>query len=82
MTASVKLVTASVDDALTVPSTALRFTPPEGAKTNMPVRPARPAGDSATASAPAAGGPPAGGFGGGFPGGGGGGRPRGGKPQA
>jgi HlyD family secretion protein len=73
MTASVKLVTASVDDALTVPSTALRFTPPEGAKTNMPVRPARPAGDSAAAVASApAGGPPAGGFGGGFPGGPGG----------
>jgi HlyD family secretion protein len=73
MTASVKLVTASVDDALTVPSTALRFTPPEGAKTNMPVRPARPAGDSATASNAPAGGPPAGGFnGGGFPGGPGG----------
>ena len=49
MTASVKLVTASADDVLTVPSTALRFTPPEGAKTNTPVRPARPAGDSAAA---------------------------------
>ena len=76
MTASVKLVTASADDVLTVPSTALRFTPPEGAKTNMPVRPARPAGDSAAApgavaSGPQAGGPPAGGFGG-FPGGPGG----------
>jgi HlyD family secretion protein len=72
MTASVKLVTASADDVLTVPSTALRFTPPEGAKTNMPVRPNRPAGDSAAApgavaNGPAAGGPPAGGFpGGGF----------------
>jgi multidrug efflux pump subunit AcrA (membrane-fusion protein) len=68
----VKLVTASADDVLTVPSTALRFTPPEGAKTNMPVRPNRPAGDSAAApgavaNGPAAGGPPAGGFpGGGF----------------
>ena len=41
MTASVKLVTASADDVLTVPSTALRFTPPEGAKTNTPVRSAR-----------------------------------------
>ena len=76
MTASVKLVTASADDVLTVPSTALRFTPPEGAKTNTPVRPNRPPGDSGAApSAPAngqtAGGPPAGGFGG-FPGGPGG----------
>ena len=77
MTASVKLQTASADDVLTVPSTALRFTPPEGAKTNMPVRKAR-TGDSTAAStgAPAnnaAGGPPAGGFpGGGFPGGPGG----------
>ena len=76
MTASVKLVTASADDVLTVPSTALRFTPPEGAKTNTPVRPNRPAGDSAAAptavaSGPPAGGPPAGGFGG-FPGGPGG----------
>ena len=73
MTASVKLVTASADDVLTVPSTALRFTPPEGAKTNTPVRPARPAGDSAAAPSATAGGPPAGGFqGGGFPGGPGG----------
>ncbi len=76
MTASVKLVTASADDVLTVPSTALRFTPPEGAKTNTPVRPNRPAGDSAAAPAAVAsgapaGGPPAGGFGG-FPGGPGG----------
>ena len=76
MTASVKLVTASADDVPTVPSTALRFTPPEGAKTNTPVRPNRPPGDSGAApSAPAngqtAGGPPAGGFGG-FPGGPGG----------
>src|SRR5690349_11139387 len=79
MTASVKLVTASADDVLTVPSTALRFTPPEGAKTNIPARRPR-TGDSTSASngaatngaAPntAAGGPPAGGFpGGGFPGG-------------
>lgn len=73
MTASVKLVTASAEDVLTVPSTALRFTPPEGAKTNTPVRPARSAGDSAAAPAVAAGGAPAGGFpGGGFPGGPGG----------
>jgi HlyD family secretion protein len=78
MTASVKLVTASADSVLTVPSTALRFTPPEGAKTNAPVRPARPAGDSAAAPSATAGGPPAGGFpGGGFPGGpGGNGAPR------
>src|SRR6185369_5572170 len=70
MTASVKLVTASADDVLTVPSTALRFTPPEGAKTNMPVRANRPAGDSAAAPAAVASGAPAGGFqGGGFPGG-------------
>src|SRR5215218_10156959 len=73
MTASVKLVTASADDVLTVPSTALRFTPPEGAKTNMPVRPARPAGDSSAAPSATVGAPPAGGFnGGGFPGGPGG----------
>src|SRR5436190_10960034 len=77
MTASVKLVTASADDVLTVPSTALRFTPSEGAKTNAPVRPARPAGDSVAAPNFAAGGPPAGGFPGGFPGGpGGNGPPR------
>jgi HlyD family secretion protein len=70
MTASVKLVTASADDVLTVPSTALRFTPPEGAKTNAPVRPVR---DSAAASRAVAGGAPTGGFqGGGFPGGPGG----------
>jgi HlyD family secretion protein len=69
MTASVKLVTASADDVLVVPSTALRFTPPEGAKTNAPVRPARPAGDSAAAPSMPAGAPPAGTFaGGGFPG--------------
>ena len=75
MTASVKLVTASADSVLTVPSTALRFTPPEGAKTNQPVRPARPAGDSGATPAPnaVAGGAPQGGFpGGGFPGGPGG----------
>ena len=83
MTASVKLQTASADDVLTVPSTALRFTPPEGAKTNMPVRKAR-TGDSTAApnAAPSnvASGQPAngGGFpGGGFPGGpGGNGAPR------
>jgi HlyD family secretion protein len=73
MTASVKLVTASADDVLTVPSSALRFTPPEGAKTNAPTRPARAAGDSGAAPSATAGGPPAGGFqGGGFPGGPGG----------
>ena len=75
MTASVKLVTASADSVLTVPATALRFTPPEGAKTNQPVRPARPAGDSSATPAPnaVAGGAPQGGFpGGGFPGGPGG----------
>ena len=75
MTASVKLVTASADSVLTVPSTALRFTPPEGAKTNQPARPARPAGDSSASPAPSAvaGGAPQGGFpGGGFPGGPGG----------
>ena len=78
MTASVKLVTASADDVLTVSSTALRFTPPEGAKTNAPVRPTRPAGDSARASSVPAGGAPTAGFqGGGFPGGpGGNGAPR------
>jgi HlyD family secretion protein len=73
MTASVKLVTASADDVLTVPATALRFTPPEGAKTNTPVRPARDSGAAPNAAAGApAGGAPAGGFGGGFPGGPGG----------
>ena len=74
MTASVKLVTASADSVLTVPSTALRFTPPEGAKTNAPVRPVR--DSSAAAQAPAAGAAPQGGFGGGFPGGPGGNAPR------
>jgi HlyD family secretion protein len=85
MTASVKLQTASADDVLTVPSTALRFTPPEGAKTNMPAR--RQRSDStgntngtATANAPASGAttaPQAGGFnGGGFGGGNGARRPR------
>ena len=74
MTASVKLQTASADDVLTVPSTALRFTPPEGAKVNTPVRKAR-TGDSTAASnaassaAPNAA-PAAGSNGGGFPGGG------------
>ena len=75
MTASVKLVTASADSVLTVPATALRFTPPEGAKTNQPARPARPAGDSSATPAPnaVANGAPQGGFpGGGFPGGPGG----------
>ena len=48
MTASVKLQTASADDVLTVPSTALRFTPPEGVKVNTPVRKAR-TGDSTAA---------------------------------
>ena len=76
MTASVKLVTASADDVLTVPSTALRFTPPEGAKTNVPVRKSRTdstAAPSAVASAQPAGGANGGGFnGGGFPGGPGG----------
>jgi HlyD family secretion protein len=73
MTASVKLVTASADDVLTVASTALRFTPPEGAKTNAPVRPTRPAGDSARQSSVPTGGAPTAGFnGGGFPGGPGG----------
>ena len=73
MTASVKLQTASADDVLTVPSTALRFTPPEGAKTNMPARRQRSdstgsaATQGATPSGPAAGGN-GGGFGGGFPG--------------
>jgi HlyD family secretion protein len=76
MTASVKLVTASADDVLTVPSTALRFTPPEGAKTNAPVRPARPAGDSAAAPSAVAGAPQGGAFPGGFPGGPGGNAPR------
>jgi HlyD family secretion protein len=78
MTASTKFVTASADDVLTVPSTALRFTPPEGAKTNAPVRPAgaprdssaNASGGSTSTTPPAgafAGGPPAGGFpGGGF----------------
>jgi HlyD family secretion protein len=90
MTASVKLQTASADDVLTVPATALRFTPPEGAKTNMPARKPR-TGDSTAATngaatngaAPnnAAGAPPAGGFpGGGFPGGPGGNAPR--RPRA
>jgi len=76
MTASVKLQTASADNVLTVPSTALRFTPPEGVKVNTPVRTAR-TGDSTAASntasnaAPSAA-PAAGANGGGFPGGPGG----------
>jgi len=81
MTASVKLQTASADDVLTVPSTALRFTPPEGAKTNMPARRPRTGDSTATPNATASGeanGQRAGGFnGGGFPGGpGGNGAPR------
>jgi HlyD family secretion protein len=74
MTANVKLQTASADDVLTVPSTALRFTPPEGAKTNMPARKPRTGDSTATPNASengAANGQRAGGFnGGGFPGGG------------
>ena len=74
MTASVKLVTASADSVLTVPATALRFTPPEGAKTNAPARPAQRDSSNATpAPSAVAGGAPQGGFpGGGFPGGPGG----------
>jgi HlyD family secretion protein len=81
MTASVKLQTASADSVLTVPSTALRFTPPEGAKTNMPARRQRTdsTGGTATANAEqgstpngARAGGDGGGFGGGFPGGPGG----------
>jgi len=73
MTASVKLVTASADSVLTVPSTALRFTPPEGAKKSAAAAQIRPRGDSTSAPSGTAGGPPAGGFpGGGFPGGPGG----------
>ncbi|MBW8769758.1 MAG: efflux RND transporter periplasmic adaptor subunit [Gemmatimonadetes bacterium] len=86
MTANVKLQTASADDVLTVPSTALRFTPPEGVKTNMPARRQRTdsaggataanAAPGATPNGPSAGGN-GGGFGGGFPGGpGGNGAPR------
>jgi HlyD family secretion protein len=51
MTASVKFVTANAHDVLTVPATALRFTPPEGVKTIRPVRPARPADSTATVAA-------------------------------
>jgi HlyD family secretion protein len=79
MTASVKLVTASADSVLTAPATALRFTPPEGAKTTAPATPTRPRADSSAApSGTVAGGAPQGGFpGGGFPGGpGGAGAPR------
>ena len=88
MTASVKLQTASADDVLTVSSTALRFTPPEGAKTNMPARRQR-TGDSTAAPKDSANGAAngqraggnGGGFGGGFPGGpGGNGAPR--RPRA
>jgi HlyD family secretion protein len=43
MTASVKFVTASADDVLTVPAMALRFMPPDGAKTNAPARQPPPA---------------------------------------
>jgi len=88
MTASVKLQTASADDVLTVPSTALRFTPPEGAKTNMPARRQRTGDSTATPTDSANGaangqraGGNGGGFGGGFPGGpGGNGAPR--RPRA
>jgi len=88
MTASVKLQTASADDVLTVPSTALRFTPPEGAKTNMPARRQRTGDSTATPKDSANGaangqraGGNGGGFGGGFPGGpGGNGAPR--RPRA
>src|SRR4029078_7374916 len=90
MTASVKLQTASADDVLTVPSTALRFTPPEGAKTNMPARRQRTdrTGGTATANAEqgatpngARAGGNGGGIPGGFPGGpGGNGAPR--RPRA
>ena len=72
MTASVKLVTASADSVLTVPATALRFTPPEGARTTAPATPTRPRADS-TAAPTGVAGAPAGGFpAGGFPGGPGG----------
>jgi HlyD family secretion protein len=47
MTASVKLVTASADSVLTVPSTALRFTPPEGREDERARASDPSAGDSA-----------------------------------
>ena len=68
MTASVKFVTGSADNALTVPSAALRFTPP----TDKSTLAAAPAGGPAAGTAAPAGGPPAGGFPGGPPGAGGG----------
>ena len=77
MTASVKLVTASADSVLTVPSTALRFTPPEGAKKTASAPQSGPRRDSTAAPSGTAGGPPAGGFpGGGFGGPGGANAPR------
>jgi HlyD family secretion protein len=77
MTASVKLVTGTADSVLTVPAAALRFTPPEGAKTTASAATGAPRRDSAaTSSAPTTGGPPAGGFQGGFPGAGGPNAPR------
>ena len=73
MTASVKFVTGSADDALTVPAAALRFAPPSD-KSSLAAAPT--GGPSAGTAAPA-GGPPGGGFPGGPPGfGGGAARPR------
>jgi HlyD family secretion protein len=71
MTASVKLVTGTADSVLTVPAAALRFTPPENAKTAAAAATGRPRSDSAATGAAPAGGPPAGAAPGGFPGAGG-----------
>lgn len=72
MTASVKLVTGTADSVLTVPTAALRFTPPENAKTTALAATGRPRADSTAAGAAPAGGPPTGAApGGGFPGAGG-----------
>ena len=68
MTASVKFVTGSAENVLTVPAAALRFAPAIDRSTLA----AGPAGGPATGATAGAGGPPPGGFPGGPPGAGGG----------
>lgn len=53
MTATAKFVTGSVDSVLTVPTTALRFTPPAGSvPPDTAAKTARPAGEARPAGAP------------------------------
>ena len=68
MTASVKFVTGSADDVLTVPAAALRFAP----AVDKSALAAAPTGAPAAGAGPPTGGPPQGGFPGGPPGAGGG----------